>query len=381
MPEIMQARDERDVTDTVTWALAANHTLELRGRGSKAALGHAVDAAHVLDLSRLSGISSYEPEELVLTAGPGTPMAEIEALLTQRGQELAFEPPDFGAVLGTGGGTLGGALSCNLGGPRRFKAGAARDHFLGFRGVSGRAEAFKAGGKVVKNVTGYDLCKLVAGSYGTLVALTEVTVKVLPAPETQRTLRLPGRDAAAAQAAMIAAANSPHEVSGLSLADGIAAIRVEGPEPSVAYRVKALVDLLGGETDILDDAASRSHWRAVRDVTAFAGDRGRALWRLSVPPAGGCALAARLAAATGGRTLVDWGGGLVWLELPDGEPRADIVRGALAEGHAMLFRADAPARAAVPVFQPETAAIAALSGRVRRQFDPQGLFNPGRMGG
>lgn len=378
MPEIMQARDERDITETVAWALAGDHPLELRGRGSKAGLGHDAAAGHVLDLSRLSGISSYEPEELVLTARACTDMAEIEALLAQRGQQLAFEPPDFGPLLGTSGGTLAGALSCNLSGPRRFKAGAARDHFLGFRAVSGRGEAFKAGGKVVKNVTGYDLCKLVAGSWGTLVALTEVTVKVLPAPETQRTLRLHGGDA---QGAMVAAANSPHEVSGLSLADGVTAIRLEGPEPSVAYRLKALTEQLGGDADVLDDAASRRFWLAVRDVTVFAETRDRALWRLSVPPAGGCALAARLAAETGGRTLVDWGGGLIWLELPDGDPKADIVRGAVTQGHAMLFRASPQARAAVAVFQPETAAIAALSARVRRQFDPQGLFNPGRMGG
>lgn len=378
MPEIVQARDERDITETVAWALAGNHALELRGSGSKAALGHTVAADNVLDLSRLTGVSSYEPEELVLTAQACTTMAEIEALLVQRGQQLAFEPPDFGPLLGTGGGTLAGALSCNLGGPRRFKAGAARDHFLGFRGVSGRGEGFKAGGKVVKNVTGYDLCKLIAGAYGTLVALTEVTVKVLPAPETQRTLRLQGGDA---QAAMIAAANSPHEVSGLAHADGVTAIRIEGPAPSVAYRLKALTAQLGGETDVLDDTASRRFWLAVRDVTVFADTRDRALWRLSVPPAGGCALAAKLATATGGRTLVDWGGGLIWLEMPDGEPRAEIVRGALAEGHAMLFRASPAARAATAVFQPEAPALAALSGRVRRQFDPQGLFNPGRMGG
>lgn len=378
MAETLHARDERDITETVAWALAGNHRLELRGGGSKAGLGHAVAADHVLDLSRLAGISSYEPEELVLTAQACTAMAEIEALLAQRGQELAFEPPDFGPLLGTAGGTLAGALSCNLAGPRRFKAGAARDHFLGFRGISGRGEAFKAGGKVVKNVTGYDLCKLVAGSYGTLVALTEVTVKVLPAPETRRTLQLHGGDA---QTAMIAAANSPHEVSGLSHADGVTAIRIEGPEPSVAYRLKALTEQLGGDSDVLDDGASRRFWRDVRDVTAFAATPDRALWRLSVPPAGGCALATRLAAETGGRTLVDWGGGLIWLEMPDGAPRADLVRGAVREGHAMLFRASAAARAAIPVFQPEAPAIAALSERVRRQFDPQGLFNPGRMGG
>src|SRR6266478_6922584 len=195
--------DLSELREAVAEALAAEEPVEVVGGGSKRALGRPVQAAHTLDLSRLSGIRDYAPSELVLTAGAATPLAEIERALEEAGQMLAFEPPDWRGFLGvpdeeSTGPTLGGALACNLSGPRRIKAGAARDHFLGFRGVSGRGEIFKAGGKVVKNVTGYDLCKLMAGSYGTLAALEEVTVKVLPQPESESTVMLCGLDAATA---------------------------------------------------------------------------------------------------------------------------------------------------------------------------------------
>src|SRR3954452_20259733 len=188
-----------ELRDSVAAALAAEEPIEIVGGGSKRALGRPLQTPHLLDLSRLAGIRDYAPSELVLTAGAATPLAEIERALAECGQMLAFEPPDWRALLGSDSeSTLGGVLACNLSGPRRIKAGAARDHFLGFRGVSGRGEACKAGGQVVKNVTGYDLCKLMAGSFGTLAALEEVTVKVLPQPETLSTVMLWGLDALAA---------------------------------------------------------------------------------------------------------------------------------------------------------------------------------------
>ena len=175
-------------------------TLEVIGRGTKRAIGRAAQWDATLELSALSGVTLYEPEELVLSAKAATPLAEIEALVAASNQELAFEPMDYGPLLGgsAGAGTIGGALAANLSGPRRIKAGAARDHFLGFTAVSGRGETFKSGGRVVKNVTGYDLCKLLAGSWGTLAAMTEVTVKTLPSAETEETLLLLARDDAAA---------------------------------------------------------------------------------------------------------------------------------------------------------------------------------------
>src|SRR5437879_4854505 len=248
--------DLAELRDAVATALAAEEPLELVGGGSKRGLGRPLQTAHTLDLSRLAGIRDYAPSELVLTAGAATPLAEIERVLAENGQMLAFEPPRWCGLLGVeeASPTLGGVLACNLSGPRRIKAGAARDHFLGFRAVSGRAEIFKAGGKVVKNVTGYDLSKLMAGSYGTLAALEEVTVKVLPRPEAVATVLFAGVAPEMAGRLMAAALGSPHEVSGaaylppetvmplaLPLRPSTVALRIEGPAPSVAFRRDALL--------------------------------------------------------------------------------------------------------------------------------------------
>src|SRR6187397_3108870 len=216
MADTLKPRDGKDAEAAVQWALAEGKTLEVIGQGSKRGIGRAAQWDLSLDLSDLSGVTLYEPEELVLSAKAGTPIAEIETLLAASHQELAFEPMDYGPVFGAaaGRGTLGGALAANLSGPRRIKAGAARDHFLGFTAVSGRGETFKSGGRVVKNVTGYDLCKLMAGSWGTLAAMTEVTVKTLPRAETEATVAIAGLDDAAAAQAMTAAMGSSCDVSG-----------------------------------------------------------------------------------------------------------------------------------------------------------------------
>ena len=212
----LKPRDAKDVEDAVQWALGAGKALEIVGQGTKRAIGRPAQSDLTLDLSGLSGVTLYEPEELVLSARAGTPLAEIEALVASTGQQLAFEPMDYGPLLGgaAGRGTIGGVLAANLSGPRRIKAGAARDHFLGFSAVSGRGETFKSGGRVVKNVTGYDLCKLMAGSWGTLAAMTEVTIKVLPQPETESTVIVRGLDDEAAMRAMTAAMGLPCDVSG-----------------------------------------------------------------------------------------------------------------------------------------------------------------------
>ena len=288
----------------------------------------------------------------------------------------------------------------NLSGPRRIKAGAARDHFLGMHAVSGRGERFKAGGRVVKNVTGYDVCKLLAGSYGTLALMHEVTVKVLPAPERTRTVLVFGLEPAAALDALGAALGSAHEVSGaahmpaevaarsaVSYVSGagaaVSAVRVEGFPASVEARCEALRALLRrfGAVEELHSKNSATLWREIRDVRAFADDS-RPLWRLSVPPASGAAAAARVAEAADVRALFDWGGGLLWLAV-DGAPDAGEVpvrAAAMAVGgHATLVRADAPTRAARAVFQPQATGLAALTARIKRAFDPTGVLNPGRM--
>lgn len=387
------------VQDVVAAAVSQETPLEIVSRASKRAAGRPMQAAHTLDLSALSGVGLYEPEELVCQAGPGTPVAEIEALLAEHRQMLAFEPMDLGKLLTgeAGQGSIGGVFACNLAGPRRVKAGAARDHLLGFSAVTGRGETVKSGGRVVKNVTGYDLCKLVTGSWGTLVALTELTFKVLPAPETETTLVISGLGEDAAVKAMSAALGSPHEVSSaahLPIAIGAGdvsgpatCIRLEGFGPSVAARATALEAELapfGGTMGAVEGYLSRDFWRAVRDVEPLAAPFERVVWRLSLPPMAGPAVVLAIRAAVEAVDYYyDWAGGLVWLALPPAaDGHAGVVRGAVAgaaSGHATLVRAGEAVRAAVPVFQPQDPGLAALAARIKASFDPVSVLNPGRM--
>jgi glycolate oxidase FAD binding subunit len=380
-----------ELCDAVAMALAAEEPVEIVAGGSKRGLGRPLQTPHVLDLTALAGVREYEPAELVLTAGAATPLDEIEALLDENRQMLAFEPPDWRPLLGADGTrpTLGGTLACNLAGPRRVKAGAARDHFLGFRGVSGRGEIFKAGGKVVKNVTGYDLCKLMAGSYGTLAVLEEVSVKVLPRPESVATVLFRDVVPALATALMAAVLGSPHEVSGaayipagLALPIGVA-VRVEGPAPSVAHRRDALIREFGdaGAAELLDDEASIALWRSIGAAESLSGLDGRAVWRVSVAPSRGAALAETVARQIDAAWFLDWGGGLVWLAVPEADDGgAAVIRGAVGgDGHATLIKGSPGLRRQVPVFEPQPAPLAALVRRVKDGFDPRHILNPGRM--
>jgi glycolate oxidase FAD binding subunit len=401
MTDTLKPRDAKDVEDAVRYALGDGKTLEVVGRGSKRALGRPSQSDLTLDLSGLTGVTLYEPEELVLTARAGTPIAEIEQLVDSKGQQLDFEPMDCGPLLGVepDAGSIGGVLACNLAGPRRIKAGAARDHFLGVAAVSGRGEIFKSGGRVVKNVTGYDLCKVMAGSFGTLAAMTEVTVKVLPRPETECTMALAGLDDARAVEAMTAAMGSSCDVSGAAhlpghiafrvegLAAGQAAtvFRLEGVAPSVRHRRDSLTALLkpfGAATEI-DAAASRAVWQAIRDVRPFAADGPsgeRPVWRLSTVPAQAHAVLALIEPSA--QMFYDWAGGLIWLApLPGGDGGLKQIRRAITSlgGHATLIRAPAAVRAAADVFEPQPEGLAALTKRVKDSFDPKGVLNPGRM--
>jgi glycolate oxidase FAD binding subunit len=387
--ESIQPNTAEDLQEAVRWAAGGKTPLEVVGGGSKRAFGRPCGATHHLDISALAGITLYEPEELVLGAQAGTPLAHITAALAENRQQLAFEPPDLGPLLGAApdSATLGGIIACNLAGPRRLSAGAARDHILGFHAVSGRGEMFKSGGRVVKNVTGFDLGKLMCGSFGTLAVMTEVTVKVLPAAEETSTVRLSGLTAEDAVKAMGEALRTPHEVSGAAhltpeVTGGTATtlLRVEGPGPSVEYRCEALRRLLAphGDIDILGSRESRALWRQIRDVDYFVGEPERPVWRVSVPPMSGAAVAA----AIGGRVFLDWGGGLLWVSLaPSDDAGHEAVRAAIAEvgGHATLVRAPEAVRAAVPVFQPQPAPLAALAKRIKGSFDPDAILNPGRM--
>ncbi|MGE0238681.1 MAG: glycolate oxidase subunit GlcE [Parvibaculaceae bacterium] len=381
---------ETDLVAIVQDALAEKTPLELIGTGTKRGLGRPMQTAATLDLSGFAAVALYEPEELVITAGAGARLSVVRELVAANGQDFAFEPPDLSRLLGSDhAGTLGGMLACNLSGPRRLKAGAARDHILGVAGVSGRGEAFKAGGRVVKNVTGYDVPKLMAGAFGTLAALTSVTFKVLPKAESEETLVVEGLSDEDAVAAMSLAMQSSCEVSGAAhlpaaLGGGTAKtlLRLEGVPPSIAYRRDKLEQILGGKAAIrlLEAADSRAQWVAIRDVHPLADQRERSVWRLSVPPAEGARVTAALAVALDGRWYYDWAGGLVWIDVPSGaDASASAIRASLREGHATLIRAPEAVRAAAPALQPQAQALAALARRVKTAFDPMGIFNPGRM--
>ncbi len=386
---------DRALADIVRQAAAARTTLEIIGGGSKRNLAGPVMAATRIALDGLSGIVAYEPAELVLTARPGTPLHTIAALLDKHDQMLAFEPPDWTDLLGTAGTvpTLGGTIACNASGPRRIRAGAGRDHMLGVAAISGAGTLFKAGGKVVKNVTGYDLPKLLAGAFGTLAIMTEVTVKVLPRPEAACTVVLFGLDDRAAIAALRDAAATPFEPSGLAhLPKPVAArhgfdraatlIRLEGTAATLAHRHDGLVARLSSPAPsaMLDQAETAALWRAVGAVAPFMADAGT-VWRASVAPASGPAFVEHVGADA---HFYDWAGGLVWLGFAAPAEDADAARIAAAieaagGGHAMMFRTHSAAIHRLQTTPQPPDALAALSRRVKAAFDPHGILNPGRL--
>ena len=399
--ETFRPADEEQLREVVAWAVSNELPLDVVGAASKRALGRPGNLPARIETGSLSGISWYEPTELALTAGAGTPIADIEARLAENRQQLAFEPPDLGPLLGAPAvaATLGGTIACNLSGPRRVSAGAARDHFLGLRAISGRAEIFKSGGRVVKNVSGYDLCKALAGSYGTLAVLSEITVKVLPAPEKTRTVLVYAQSDADGIALLGKAAASPLSPSGLAhLTAGMAmrsaveyisgnacsvtAVRIEGTEASVLARTEAMRKLLGGVAAVeeLHGYNSAAFWKEIASAAPIIAQDG-VVWRLSLPPASATEIVAAIDCEA---CFYDWAGGLVWVVMTPGrDGGAETIRNAIAKahagGHATLVRGDAELRARVPVFEPQPAPLAALSARLKAQFDPKGVLNPGRM--
>ena len=400
---VLEPSDAKQIAGMISWVVAEGDTLEIVAGGTKRALGRPMKTDHVLDVSRLAGIVEYEAAELVLTAQPGEPLASINAELAKKRQMLAFEPPDWRALLGSEGEpTLGGVIACNLAGSRRVRAGSARDYILGFSAVNGFGEIWKAGGKVVKNVTGYDMCKLQAGAYGTLSVLTELTVKVMPKPETACTIVLHGLADDVAIRTLANALNSPFEVSGAThlpasaarrskvsvVAAGLAAataMRLEGPRPSVVYRTTALESLVGRGAR-LNEAETEAFWSEVGAVQPFLAQGSRIVWRLCPTPSQAPSVAhSILSALQSAEFYFDWGGGLIWLSLDAEEAGPDagagIVRPVVktAGGHATLVVAPEAVRASVPVFEPLSAGLAQLTARVKNGFDPRGVLNPGRM--
>ena len=403
--ETLIVRDAGDVEQAVRTALASEQPLEIIGHGTKRLIGQPMATNALLDLSALNAVTSYEPNELIVTVQAGAPLADVLSLMDSRNQQFAFEPVDTSVLLGgPKRGTIGGMIGVGLAGPRRIKAGGVRDHLLGAHAVSGFGDSFKTGGRVVKNVTGYDLCKLLAGSWGTLAVMTEVTLKVMPKPESERTLLLRGLDDVTANWAMTAALGSPFDVSGAAhvpnsafragglgnlgqLQEAVTLLRLEGIDASATHRAGALAATLApfGSAEIVADEASAAVWRSLCDVQPFAANGALGawpVWRIVCPPASGGALGQQLARDTGGDVFYDWGGGLIWAALP---PRPDAQAGLVRQrvgavgGHATLLRASDEVRRGVEVFHPQPNGLAALGERVRLSFDPKNILNRGRM--
>ena len=368
---IVKPKSETEFAECVRDATAP---FEIIGTGTKRSIGYSVDGA-ILDLSSFNQILAYEPEELILDVGAGAKLTDIEKLLAKNNQYFAFEPPDYSKLLGSKhSGTIGGMMACNLSGPRRLKAGAMRDHILGLSAVSGRGEIFKAGARVVKNVTGYDVPKLMAGSYGTLAAFTSVIIKTLPKPEAEETLLINGLNDTEAVQAMSKAMQSSAEVSAAAYIPNQGTyLRLEGIQPSIDYRRDKLLKLLDGKTEILK-SVSKQVWKDIRDVALFAEDQKEDIWRISVAPSDAPQVITNLKIEK--RYFFDWAGGLIWLEVPCGTDGA-LIRSAFTSGHATLIRR--ANKSAQTIFHPQAPALAALSQRVKNSFDPKNIFNPGRM--
>ena len=392
--EVFSPSAESEAAAFISDARARKTRLDIEGGGTRAGLGRPFTAGVAVSTRRLSGITLYEPAEMVIGARAGTPLAEIERTLADKNQMLPFEPGDHRALYGSSGEpTIGAVAACNISGPRRIQCGAARDSLLGVRLVNGRGEIVKSGGRVMKNVTGLDLVKLSCGAFGTLGLLSEVTFRVLPRPARVATLVLHGLEDARAIAALSAALGSPFEVSGaahLPAAMGAAAglagattlLRLENFEVSVTYRLAALQKLLAafGAGDVLDEARSRDVWRAIGDAH-FVAAPNKAVWRISVAPSRAAQLVTEICRTHEAQHFYDWGGGLIWLACEaSGDAGAAAIRAALgAHGHATLARAPDDLRARLDVFQPLTAPLAALTKSVKASFDPDGALNAGRM--
>jgi glycolate oxidase FAD binding subunit len=376
--------------------------IEIVGAGSKRAIGRPVDSSVMITTSLLRGISLYEPSELVMSARAGTPVALIEAELAAQGQMLAFEPIDLGPTTGGPQGvqTIGAVFATNLSGSRRIQAGAARDHLLGVKGVNGRAELFQSGGRVMKNVTGYDVSRGLAGSWGTLAILTEVTFKVLPWPETAATVVFVGLPDILAAELMSAAMALPVEVSGAvhlqapvaarlghpglkTMGKSVTALRIENFAAAVAARKQRLKEALKiyGKALELDHRESLEFWGELRRLSVMP-YRNSLLWRIATKPTNAPKLVAAIKRYMPAEALYDWAGGLVWLEVPASADAgtAEVRRAtAIHGGHATLIRAEAGVRASVQVFQPLSPAVERLTLGLKAAFDPAGVLNPGRM--
>ena len=378
----MKPANEGEVAEAVRNAGVAGKTIRIECGGTRSNLGNPVQADQVLNTSKLTGIELYEPGALTLVAKAGTPIKEIEETLASEGQQLPFEPMDHRAIFATKGNpSIGGVVAGNISGPRRIQAGACRDSLIGVRFIDGRGEQIKNGGRVMKNVTGYDLVKLLCGSFGTLGVITEVAFKVLPAPEATGLLRVNGLDARDAVRAMSKALGSPYDVSAAAFDEGRKAgssqtlIRVEGFEDSVVYRLEKLSETFAefGESELLKNSAkAKKTWIDIRDVKSLASGKGD-LWRISVKPSDAPDVVEKIKSVDeSAQVQLDWGGGLIWVLVAEGTRLREAVNG--FRGFVHLVRGEGE------VFGQASSRVGQIESNLRKKFDPNGILNPGIMG-
>lgn len=390
----MSLKTEQAVADFVADAIKAGRPLTIEGGGTRGTITRPVQSDTTLNLSGLTGITLYEPAEMVIGAWAGTPLSEIEAVLAEKNQMLSFEPADYRAALGTSGEpTIGGVVAGNVSGPRRILAGAARDNLIGVRFVNGLGEVIKNGGRVMKNVTGLDLVKLQAGAWGTLGVLTEVIFKVTPCPPEGRTLVVEGLSERDGVDLLGRAMGTPFEVNGaahLPQSAGKPArtlMRLEGFPDQLDYRIPALMSQLDVSGITISHDEHTALWKNIRDIGPLAEDDATVdetcLWRISCPAMSGPDIVAAVAAHRSVKVFYDWSGGLVWLQTGlEDDAGADAIRTACkphSGAHATLFRAPPAIKANVPVFNPLKPAHMTLTRSIKASLDPQGLFNPGAM--
>jgi len=402
MEEFHYPRDQKDLSEIIAGAHERHERLEIVGEESKKRIGRPIKADAALTTRQLSGVTFYSPEEMVISAKAGTSLSMIEHTLRHENQQLTFEPVDYGPMLGqrAGLGTIGGVFACNLSGPRRLRAGAARDSLIGIEAVNGRGEPFHSGGRVMKNVTGYDLCKGLSGTWGTLCVFSEVTIKVAPRPETSMTLILTGLEDRLAINALCDAMKSPYEITSAahlqeapaallsnnelaSQGKSITAVRLEIFATAVSLRGVWLRHQLSCYGDVMElgEEASSQFWQDMRHLKFLSGGA-TPVWRISTAPQNGPRLVNELSRLVEVSAVYDWSGGLVWLQTPEStDASAADIRRILAHlgGHATLIRAPADIRIRTEVFPPIPGALGRLTRGMKKSFDPNRILNPERM--
>ena len=398
---IFKPSTREEIVEIVKNCYKKNIPLEISGLQSKNKIGRNFQSEKTLDLSNYKGIIDYKPEELYIKVKAGTSIKQIEDELKKNNQQLAFEPNDFGYLFKgeSNSGSIGGVVACNFAGPRRFKVGSVRDHLLGFQGVNGKGETIKSGGTVVKNVTGYDLCKILSGSFGTLTILTEISIKVLPKPETSKTLIIKNPHIKKALGYLGLSLSSSTDPSGgafypdyfgksfilndLTHDGGLTGIRIEGPTNSVDQRIDRLskeLTLLNDEFSILDPVQSEIFWTKTKNLEVFKNSKSN-LIRIVVPISETLQVIQKLKKKDDTNYFLDWGGSLIWMAFEQINSKIieeikEITK--YHKGYYTLIKLEEDLKASADIFTIDPIKYK-ISEKIKKSFDPRRIFNPGKM--